>query len=405
MNTFRIRAYTDTGEVVEHTIAAASKAEALKSVDGSGLRPFAVQMELGGARRRKTVSGSVPAGLALARRAAIYRELGSLLAADIAIDQAVGVMAANAANKDTARLIRAIGEAMAGGASLSEALGGPEIGFPQDEISIIAAGEYSGSVIPVLADLAHALESRDAIQKRIRSALAYPLFLLAMSVAAVVVLAFVLAPNIAPLFTNMQIDPPLMIRMLLGLRHLLLESWMVLLVIIAAGALVLRGITGRGARSITPEDVMCWFPVFGSLVRLNETTRFCRAFGMLLRGGVPLLQALRLTRTAMHTKNFRAATGRIAEAVEKGERFCTVLSQNDLFPDQTRRLVVIGEDTNRLEDMLAYAADRNQALVEYRLDRIIAVLAPALTLAIGGAVGALIISTMDAILSVNELAF
>jgi len=145
-------------------------------------------------------------------------------------------------------------------------------------------------------------------------------------------------------------------------------------------------------------------PVAGRLVTAHETARFARTFATMSRNGVPILDALRLTGGVLRNRVFSSAIAAATESVKSGSRLSEPLLRSGIFPELSMRLLSIGEQTGQVDTMLLRVAVVFEAAMQRQMLRILTLLTPLLTLLIGGTVGALILTVMNAILSVNELA-
>jgi general secretion pathway protein F len=145
-------------------------------------------------------------------------------------------------------------------------------------------------------------------------------------------------------------------------------------------------------------------PILGGLIVQREVARFSRTLATLLKSGVPLLEATRISGGVLVNASYRDAVAAVAEEIREGASLTRPLSASGLFPEVSLRLIAVGEKTGQLETMLLRTADIFEATLQRRLDRITALITPLLTLAIGGLVGGLIVSVMSALLGINELA-
>jgi general secretion pathway protein F len=145
-------------------------------------------------------------------------------------------------------------------------------------------------------------------------------------------------------------------------------------------------------------------PVAGPLVKKLNVAVIARTLGSLLRNGVPLVQALPLAASVASNREFREALLQSAQTVKEGARVATAFKQSGVFPELALRFVAIGEEASRLDEMLIHLADVEDTQSRRMIETLFNLMTPALTLLIGGMVGGLILSVMQAVLSVNEIA-
>ncbi len=334
------------------------------------------------------------------------RELSSLVNANLPLDEALRLIALQPALKSRVRTItRNVLERVTEGQSLSSSLAAQNGAFPDFACRLIEAGEASGSLGAVLDDLAKYLERSTELRAKTVSQLLYPGVLLLAAMAALIVITTVLIPAIRPIFEDAQTAPPALVRLLSGLETFLRENVLVLsaafLAAIAAVALALKSAPLR--RQI--DSAVLKLPMIGPLIAQSQTARLSRTLAALLRNNVPVTDAVRISGGVLNNQAFAGALHDALTEIEQGSTLSAPLTRSGLFPELFLRLTRVGEETGQLDAMLLRSAESYDSAVARRVERLLTLLTPVLTLLIGGFVGALIISVMNAILSVNELVF
>jgi general secretion pathway protein F len=402
---YRYSAFAAGGDVVTGTIEAHSQADALKLIHDRGMLAFeAVEAQAAEAAPRKSIREWFSPRLALAGRVALTRSLATLLNADIAIDQSLRILAESNANQIIRRIVQHCAECVAAGQTLSEALKSSGSGFRADELAMIAAGEENGSLAQVLDQLAKLLERRLDLSRRLASALVYPALLVVMAIGSIFVIITVLIPNIEPLFEGNDAQLPAVVSVLLAIRDVLERYWMLIaLAVAASGAGIVALLRSPGSRPVV-DRLALRLPLIGGLVRQSIVSRICLTLATLLQSGVPLQQSLAAITHVAHNHAARAIVDHALEQVVTGARLSRSLSGNALFDDPSLRLIALGEETNRLHQMLHHIAATTEAHVMRQVERAMTLLTPVLTLVLGGMVGGIIMSVMQAILSINEIA-
>ena len=406
MQAYHYKAYTGAGEHVEGTVEANSLKAALEDLHSRGISPYET-LEVNGEltarwwEREVFVSG----GLSRQRLADFTRELATLIGAELPVDQALRIMTWNARAKPLKALAQSVLDDVLGGSSVSEALASRPDVFPSFYCSVIRAGEASGTLGEVLTELAEFLERTLEVRAKIKSALMYPMILLVAAIAALVIILALFIPQIVPLFESTGASPPLLIALILSIQQHSVAYWP-FGAGAAAGLAVLTFAAGSNERfKYLIDKAALGLPITGDLVSKSEAALFARTLCMQLRSGVSLIPALGTVTLVAKNRAVADALASVVEIMREGAALHDQLRQADVFPDVAVRLVAVGEETGRLEQMLRHIAVILEADVQRRLDRLLGLLAPALTLIIGIAVGGLIMSVMNAILSVNELAF
>lgn len=406
MATFQYRAYDAGGRLVSGQLDSATRETALDALRRQGALPVEI------AATDATESRS-RYGLSLLRRgtlpdatlALVIRELATLLEADLPLDDALRLIALQPTLDARARRsVDGVLQRVLAGTSLSEALASEAPAFPEIVARLVAAGEQSGGLARPLAALASDLERRVALRTTLRDALIYPLVLLAAAVVALSVVVGVLAPAIAPLFDEAGVAAPPVIAVLRDLQTLVATRWPLLVAAVLA-LVVLLALAGERAGIRRGIDALILrLPVAGPLVQRRETARLAATLATLLGNGVAMLDAMRIAGTAQTNHVYRAATAGMTERLASGSMLSGEIAASGLYAELAQRMIAIGERTGDLPGMLARLARIEEAALQRGLERIAGLVAPLLTVAIGLFVGAIILSVMDAVLGLNELA-
>ena len=407
MARFSYSAYDGHGQLEIKEIEAADAGTLSSALGRAGLYPFDI-VEVGTGGRASAAPGGMHRtrqgrAMPLTHLGRTIRELATLLGADVPIDQALTLLSSGPATP-TAAAAAGLLERVRSGAALSEAMQAAGGAFPEYCISMVQAGEASGSLGAVLSDLADLLDRRADMQSRLRSALVYPMILVLMAIAAVVLIVSVLIPSLAPLFEDSGAEPPAAMQVLLFLHDTAIADWPVLLalagLLAAAIALAIRSEPLR----LMGDRLALQTPLLSGILARAETARLTHTLGALIRGGVVLPNALRISTLVVRNRTVRAAMVQICEDVKEGASLSRLLERTQVLSPMALRLIAIGEETGRLEKMLAHVARIAETELQRRLELMMSLLTPLLTLLIGLGVGGLIYSVMTTILRVNDMA-
>jgi general secretion pathway protein F len=252
--------------------------------------------------------------------------------------------------------------------------------------------------------LAAHLERTSELRRRLASALVYPAILLLTALGAIVLIVAALLPTLLPLFEGSGAEPPAIVRGLLMLRWLLIDQWLVCALAATALLLAIVALIRNDSFRAALDVAMLRVPGLGALIAKLESARFARAMAALLRGGVPILAALGIARSVVKNRTFVAAVAGMSEAVAGGTSLRVAMQNARVFPPVVGQLVAAGEETGQLDEVLARTAEMSEAQVHRQMERALALLTPVMTLVIGVGVGGLMLSVIDAILSINDLA-
>ena len=405
MPVFFYRAYGPHGELAEGQVEAVAEQAVGEILWGRKLVPFHVEPAnvVSGPWWRRRLSNS-NISLSDSQLASFTREFATLSDAGIPLADALRILVDQASSVRSKRILERLYGDILNGASLSQALEKEEKSFSAEYINIIRAGETGGALAQALDELAHLLERRGELRGRIHSALVYPAILVALSILSLVVITGVLIPNIAPIFRASGATVPGTIAFLMALH----DHWQMILFIIAAGCAGIAGGISLAMQStsirMASDQLKLKVPLAGAFLLKRDTARFARTFGTLVRAGVPLLQA---ANSATATTNNEALAASLKEAINRvreGASLYNALRDCTPLPTLALRMIAIGEQAANLGQMLLRIADMFEQQTQRSLDRAMVILTPAITLFIAGLVGLLIVTIMNALLSLNDIA-
>jgi general secretion pathway protein F len=267
----------------------------------------------------------------------------------------------------------------------------------------VRAGEAGGSLDEVLARIAGFLDQAEALSEQVKSALIYPILVLAIAGLSIGVLLTVVLPQFTPLFEGADAELPLLTQILIGLGDFMQRyRWALALGLIATVWLVRR----QWRRPASRARIDAWLlrlPLVGPLVAKIDTARFARTLGTLLANGVPVLSALAIVQDSLGNASLRQAVADASTGVKEGRGLAEPLGRSNLIPTLAVHLLSVGERSGRLEPMLMKIADVFDREVRGTIERLMALLVPAITIALGLIIALIIGAIMMAILSTYQL--
>jgi general secretion pathway protein F len=399
MPAFEYQALDAGGRRLKGVVEADSARGARAALRERGLTPLAVDAAAPGRRGNALFQrGLRPAQLAL-----LTRELATLLAAGLPIEEALGALAEQADDARQRTILASLRTRVREGTTLAAALAEQPDNFPEFFRASVAAAEQSGRIDAVLARLADYAESREALRRRVWMALLYPLLLTAVALLVVTGLLLYVVPQVIEVFDSMGRDLPWLTRGLIALSEGLpvFGPWLVLAVVLAVVGV--RAALRDPARRSRLQRGLLRLPVIGRLRLALDTSRFTRTLGLLAGSGVPMLDALRLSTRTVGLLPLRQALERVGARVREGSGLAVSLAESRLFPPVTVRLIANGERAGRLPAMLDQAASHEATLLENRLTTFVAILGPAMILLVGVLVLAIVLAILLPIFELNSL--
>jgi general secretion pathway protein F len=323
----------------------------------------------------------------------------------VALDRAIETLVDLGENERTKALLRRILGRLRSGVSLADALAESGGIFPHYYASMVRAGEASGALDIVLGRLAEFLEKSQQLRESVKTALYYPVFLLLMAVGSLIILLTFVVPEFKPLFESAGAALPLSTRILVAVGDFIKAyGWLMLVGLLALVYLARRYFSTPAGRTVWDTFVLR-LPFIGVLVTKIEVARFSRTASTLLQNGVGLLNTLGIVRDTVKNTTIASAIDNVALRLKEGRGLAQPLMATGQFPKLVVHLVRVGEETGKLEDMLAKVADIYDEEVSRTTARMLALLVPVLTIVMGVMVASIITSILSAIFSVNTLAF
>lgn len=400
MRVFRFEVAERDGRPGVASVRAPDVEAAARQLQDRGVAPLAVLT----ADRPEAKDGRRGGGMPAERLGRLARELSTMLSAGLQLDRALAVVARSDGLRDLADTLRGVLEDVRGGDSLSAALESRPDLVPHFAIGMIRAGEAAGALALVLARLADLSERRARSQRMIRSALTYPAILVVTSALSVAGLFTVVLPQLEPLFAGEEEKLPAVTLAVLAVAKAFREYGAAALLVLLAGGLALRVAMASASSRRSLDAFALRLPFVGSFIRHVEAGRFARLLSTTLSSGVPLLRAVELSTAAVSNAPMVERLEAIRAGLGRGEALGPHLGEGGLFPPTLVDLARVGEETGRLAELLAQAAEVMETEAEAKAERAIALLGPSVTILLGGVIALVIASVVLAILSVNSIA-
>lgn len=404
MASFRYKAMTEAGAIVRGTLVAATEAAAVRQIRAQGHYPLSTVPSDQG-RLADHWNALLPGKRAPSMRmlAMATQELAELLGAGLELDRALSVLIGLRNLRALKEPFTAVRGHVRDGAVLADALA-QEKAFPKFYVGMVRAGELGGALEPALRRLANYLQRTQAIRDSIASALVYPgILTVTAGFSIFVILAFVL-PQFKPLFAQTGAQLPLPSRIVMAFGDAVRDWWWLGALVILGGWLWTRQALKDNAIRRRVHKAVLRLPILGNLLASIEIERFNRMLGTLLSNGVELPMALNLAKDVLWNMALGDAVRETAASLREGEGFARRLAQFKEFSGGALDLIQVGEETGKLDDMLIRQADLDEQRIKHSIDRLLAMLVPALTILLGVVVAGLIASMLIAILSLNDLA-
>ena len=405
MTIFSYRAKRGPSQTTEGRIDAASEKEAIEKLSQKGLIPLKLTPQEGG---QPQAQGAAPQGGMTARpggRAVtlLTRQLASLLKAGVPILKALRIIVEQADDRALKQIIRSVYKEVEQGAVLSGSLARYPASFPPLYIAMVRAGEDSGQLPQVLFKIAAYRNREEEMLSRFRAAMAYPALMAVVGAGTVIFMLTFVLPRLSKLYTDMGQSLPLPTRIVIAVSSALQHWGLVMLAL--AGVLIyflvryLRTQPGRLAVSSLQLSI----PLVRSFVMKMELARFSRTMELLLKSGINILRALYITLPVMDNEVLRTELSKSYGDLEQGGSFGQSLRNSARIPLFMSNLLIVGEESGKLDDALAELAENYERDTDETLKAIGGLIEPVLILCMGLVVGFIVVAMLLPVFEMNVM--
>ena len=416
MPVYRYKAVNGAGAMVQGEFDAVQEMAVVDWLRESALMPLKIELAKGGG---SGAAGAAAAGGARPRSRRSWfgskrvtqdqllnltRELATLLKAGLTLDRALEILINLSSEAAPRALMQQIRDDVRGGASLSQALDKSGGVFSRFYVNIVRAGEAGGALAAVMARLAEFMERAKELRETVRSALMYPALLLFVAVSSIMLLLIKVVPQFEPIFAQSGKALPLPTQLVIGAGRFSQQYWWVLLAAIIVIGYWWRWQMARKSSRFKWDGRFLRLPIFGDLINKIETARFSRTLSTLLGNGVSLLGALSIVRETMNNSVLAGALDGVIVKLREGRGLSQPLKETEVYPQLAVQLIMVGEETGRLEEMLGRVADIYDNESQRAVKRMLSILEPVLILIMAGLIAAVILSILLGIFSINDLA-
>ena len=405
MAVYRYNAINQAGKPISGEMEAQSREYVIRQLTDAGHFPIDAKVQAEG---RASAGGSafeLWRSVSPTHITQFTRQLAMLLGAGLTLPRAMGLLEDEAAGTRLRRIVQQIRADIAGGKSLAEALESRRQQFPPVYVSMVRAGEASGTLPEVLERLAETREREQKIRSKLMSALLYPLLLIVTAIAALLVIMLYVVPRFKGMLVDSGVKLPPSAALVIGISDWLNAHIVELAVAAAAlGVAFLLLRQHAGLRRLF-DRLSLRLPVIGGLVRMDIMIRFCRMLGALLANGVALPTALNLIRDVMGNEEAAAVVAAMSQELRKGSDLAMPMEASRLFPPIVVALVRVGEETGGLAKSALYLAEMFEEKLEVATQRLVTILEPVIIIAVSVVVAMIILSIMGAVVSVYDLTF
>ena len=379
---------TSSGKQTKGQIDAASKAEAISLLRKNKTRVVTIRakpLEL-------KMNFSFGSGVKLSDISRFTRQLAAMTSAGLPLVQCLDILASQTANTVLARAIQQISGDIQVGSTLADSMGKHSKIFNPLYCNMVSAGEASGNLDGVLVRLAEYQEKAEALRRKIKTAMTYPVIVGIIAVLVAVIMLTFIVPKFAEMFVDLGGELPLPTKIVMGISHFMQHYILIMAGIVTAGIIALRQYNKTEKGKLYIDGVKLKIPIFGELERKSAVSRFSQTLSTLLTSGVTIIEALSITAKTSGNKVIEKGLLRTLEKITGGLTIAEPLKDTGVFPPMVIQMIAVGEKTGDLADMLTKISEFYKEEVDAAVDALTSIIEPIMILFLGAGVGGILIS-------------
>lgn len=320
------------------------------------------------------------------------RQFSTMIDAGLPLVQGLTILADQTENKTFRNILKEVVRDVEGGASLAEALGKHPKVFSDLYVNLVAAGEVGGILDTILQRLANYIEKAEKLKARIKSAMTYPIIVVAIAIIVIAVILVFVIPVFEDMFADFGSALPLPTQIVVNASRFVKGNvhYMIggLVLLVTLFRFYRKSKSGRK----TTDSLALKLPVFGPLLKKVAVANFTRTLGTMISSGVPIMNALDIVAKTSGNVILEEVILEVREGISEGQPIAEPLSENEIFPSMVIQMIAVGEATGALDAMLEKIADFYDDEVDAAVETLTSMLEPLLMVFLGGAIGGLVVS-------------
>lgn len=413
MATFAYEALNAAGKPQKGTIEATSSEEAVQRIKAQGFFPTSVKETKGkktgipGAaeagkkpKKKKKGAGFAIGGVGQKQLTLFTRQLSTLQDAGLPLLRSLQILEGQLKPGTLKSVLQGVCEEVEGGSSLSEAFGRHPRAFDRLYVKMVAAGEIGGVLDVILQRLAEFMEKSQRLKRKIKGAMVYPIVVVVIAGLIMTGIMVFIIPKFEEIFTDFGVKLPALTRWLIETSRWVagtnpgqqLPGWIFMLVLPFAVWVFFKLVRKAGPGRAATDTLILWVPIFGKLVRKTSIARFTRTLGTLISAGVPILEAITITKETSGNYVYEKALGKVHDSIREGESFAGPLRESKTCDAIVVNMIDVGEETGEMDGMLMKIADNYDEEVDVAVASLVSLLEPLMVVMLGGIVGTIVVA-------------
>jgi len=384
MATFTYTARAFNGDLRTATIDASSRDDVIAQLRKQRLSVVKIDQDA----TKKIGKGSIKT-----RDVVIFtRQFSTMINSGLPLVQALTILAEQTDNKALAEVTKKVVFDVESGNTVADALSKHPRAFTNLYVNMVAAGEAGGILDTILMRLATFLEKNDALVRKVKGAMIYPVVIMSVAAIAVVVLLIFVIPVFATMFASGGMALPLPTRIVIGASGFLKAYWWVIGAVIIIGGYSFKKYYATSNGKLVIDRLLLKVPVLGDVLRKSAVSRFTRTLGTLISSGVSILEGLEITAKTAGNRVIQDAIMQSRSSIAGGDTIAQPLQKSKVFPPMVISMIAVGEQTGGLDEMLSKIADFYDEEVDAAVSNLLSLLEPIMIVFLGVIVGGMVVA-------------
>lgn len=421
MATFAYEALNAAGKPQKGTVDATSSKEAIEKIKSQGFHPMQIReqkesdkkgkAEAPGKKKKKKGEIAITIGGVSGKQLTNFtRQLSTLQDAGLPLLRSLQILEEQQKPGKLKSVLQTVCEDVEGGMSLSESMAKHPRAFDRLYVKMVAAGEVGGVLDVILQRLADFLEKAQRLKRKIVGAMLYPVVVMIVAIGIVMFIMVKIIPQFSKIFEEFGVEMPALTQFLVDSSNWLAglqpgQNWpgWIFIALLPGVFFVVWKVARMAAfgRAIT-DTLVLWTPVIGSLISKTTVAKFTRTLGTLIHAGVPILDAITITKETSGNYVYERALGKVHDSIREGETFAAPLREAKVVDSIVVNMIDVGEETGDLDSMLMKIADNYDEEVDVAVNSLVKLIEPLLVLFLGIVVGGIVIAMFLPLVAIIE---
>ncbi len=409
MPTYKYEALDTNGKEVKDTVDAGNEEEAQQKIKQMGYFVTKITEMAQGKKGKKKAGGGKKkgktfaiGGVSLKALCTFTRQFSTLQDAGLPVLRSLKILEGQMKPGVLKNALMDVVDDVESGSTLSEAFGKHPKCFDRLYVNMVKAGEAGGALETILKRLADFKEKSQTLQRRVIGAMVYPVVVILVAVGILTGIMIWIIPKFKKIFVEFGLPLPMLTQMLISVSDWVATYWYVLPLFPLCWWLMIKLIRLNRTGSYVLDRIWLWVPLIGKIIEKTIVARTMRTLGTLVASGVPILEALAITRETCNNAVFERMYTRIYESIREGDTIAQPLKESRLVDDMVVNMIDVGEETGDLDTMLYKIADVYDEEVNVLVDSLLKLLEPMMTVILGGMVGLIVIALFMPLIGLLE---